>query len=196
MPSTAKQSAASLSLRAHRWRVRARKGLAPDLPDRRGHRGRGHDARRICLVPEHFAPIATFRAHEAGEGKAEARTRGEATKRSACATSVAPGVPKGRALGPLAVVTRARRTTQSPRSATRPCLLVKLRLNSVVPICVSCGSKEAEADSIFRSFSDPLSCFCTSTDVLQLGWNFRLHLKIRPQWLKFKFQKNTCFSWY
>jgi len=114
VPSTAKQSAASLSLRAHRWRVRARSGLAPDLPDRRGHRGRGHDARRICLVPEHFAPIATFRAHEAGEGKAAARTRGEATKHNACATSVAPGVPKGRALGPLAVVTRARRTPQSP----------------------------------------------------------------------------------
>ena len=93
--------------------MRARSGLAPDLPDRRGHRGRGHDARRICLVPEHFAPIATFRAHEAGEGKAAARTRGEATKHNACATSVAPGVPKGRALGPLAVVTRAR-TPQSP----------------------------------------------------------------------------------
>ena len=93
--------------------MRARSGLAPDLPDRRGHRGRGHDARRICLVLEHFAPIATFRAHEAGEGKAAARTRGEATKHNACATSVAPGVPKGRALGPLAVVTRAR-TPQSP----------------------------------------------------------------------------------
>ena len=49
-----------------------------------------------------------------GAGKAAARTRGEATKRNACATSVAPGVPKGRALGPLAVVTRARRTPQSP----------------------------------------------------------------------------------
>ena len=57
--------------------------------------------------------IATFRAHEAGEGKAAARTRGEATKHNACATSVAPGVPKGRALGPLAVITRAR-TPQSP----------------------------------------------------------------------------------
>ena len=49
-----------------------------------------------------------------GAGKAAARTRGEATKRNACATSVAPDVPKGRALGPLAVVTRARRTPQSP----------------------------------------------------------------------------------
>lgn len=49
-----------------------------------------------------------------GAGKAAARTRGEATKHNACATSVAPGVPKGRALGPLAVVTRARRTPQSP----------------------------------------------------------------------------------
>ena len=47
-----------------------------------------------------------------GAGKAAARTRGEATKRNACATSVAPGVPKGRALGPLAVVTRA--APQSP----------------------------------------------------------------------------------
>ena len=48
-----------------------------------------------------------------GAGKAAARTRGEATKHNACAASVAPGVPKGRALGPLAVVTRAR-TPQSP----------------------------------------------------------------------------------
>ena len=30
-----------------------------------------------------------------GAGKAAARTRGEATKRNACATSVAPGVPFG-----------------------------------------------------------------------------------------------------
>ena len=79
-----------------------------------------------------------------GAGKAAARTRGEATKRNAFATSVAPGVPKGRALGPLAVVTRARRTTQSPRSATRPCLLVKLRLNS--------GSKEGSGQYISQLF--------------------------------------------
>ena len=134
--------------------MRARSGLALDLPDRRGHRRRGHDARRICLVPEHFAPIATFRAHQAGEGKAAARTRGEATKHNACATSVAPGVRKGRALGPLAVVTRARRTPQSP---TLRYTTIFIGLNNRF---ASRGSKEgAEADSIFRSVSDPLLLF-------------------------------------
>ena len=131
--------------------MRARSGLAPDLPDRRGHRGRGHDARRICLVLEHFAPIATFRAHEAGEA---ARTRGEATKRNACATSVAPGVPKGRALGPLAVVTRAR-TPQSPTLRYTTIFIgkttSKLSSNRFASLV-----DPREADSIFRSFSDPL----------------------------------------
>ena len=40
----------------------------------------------------------------AGAGKAVARTRGEAPKHNACAASVAPGVPKGRALVPGAGV--------------------------------------------------------------------------------------------
>ena len=159
--------------------MRARSGLALDLPDRRGHRGRGHDARRICLVPEHFAPIATFRAHEAGAGKAAARTRGEATKRNACATSVAPGVPKGRALGPLAVVTRARRTAEPHAPLHDHVYWSRLRLNSVVTdlrlLWIQGGGSGQYISQLFGS-----------TDVLQLGWNCRLHLKIRPQWLKFK----------
>ena len=139
--------------------MRARSGLALDLPDRRGHRGRGHDARRICLVPEHFAPIATFRAHEAGEGKAAARTRGEATKHNACATSVAPGVPKGRALGPLAVVTRARRTPQSPTLRYTTIFIGKTTSKLSSNRFASLVDPRREADSIFRSFSDPLLPF-------------------------------------
>ena len=94
-----------------------------------------------------------------GAGKAAARTRGEATKRNACATSVAPGVPKGRALGPLAVVTRARRTPQSPTLRYTTMFIGLLRLNPVFTDLRLLDPRRAEANSIFRSFSDPLLLF-------------------------------------
>ena len=94
-----------------------------------------------------------------GAGKAAARTRGEATKRNACATSVAPGVPKGRALGPLAVVTRARRTPQSPTLRYTTIFIGKTTSKLSSNRFASLVDPRREADSIFRSFSDPLLPF-------------------------------------
>jgi len=93
-----------------------------------------------------------------GAGKAAARTRGEATKRNACATSVAPGVPKGRALGPLAVVTRAR-TPQSPTLRYTTIFIGKTTSKLSSNRFASLVDPRREADSIFRSFSDPLLPF-------------------------------------
>lgn len=94
-----------------------------------------------------------------GAGKAAARTRGEATKHNACATSVAPGVPKGRALGPLAVVTRARRTPQSPTLRYTTMFIGKTTSKLSSNRFASLVDPRREADSIFRSFSDPLLLF-------------------------------------
>ena len=71
---------------------------------------------------------------------------------------------------------------RAPRSATRPFLLVRLRLNSVVTDLRLSWIQGGKRTVYFAAFRIRYSHFCTSTDVLRLG----CRLKIRPQWLKFK----------
>ena len=84
---------------AHRFRVRARSGLASDLHDRRGHRGRGHDARRVCLVMQHLALLLRTRGGGRRQSRGAHQRRGAKTERL-CNVCVA-GRAKGQGIGPL-----------------------------------------------------------------------------------------------
>ncbi len=110
MPSTAKHSAVSLSfsrLGPRRWPAPTDFAFVRDLALPL-IRGAEHSAGAGMIRGVFVLSCSTLRRFSApaaaGAGKAVARTRGEAPKRNACATSVAPGVPKGRALGPGAGV--------------------------------------------------------------------------------------------
>jgi hypothetical protein len=111
VPSTAKHSAVSLSfsrLGPRRWAAPTDGAFVRDLalPLIRGaEHSVGAGIMTGVLVCSRSTLRRFFSAPAAaGAGKAVARTRGEAPKHNACAASVAPGVPKGRALGPGAGV--------------------------------------------------------------------------------------------
>ena len=111
VPSTAKHSAVSLSfsrLGPRRWPAPTDGAFVRDLAlplisGAENFVGAGMMSGVFVLSRSTLRRLFSAPA-AAGAGKAEARTRGEAPKHNACAASVAPGVPKGRALVPGAGV--------------------------------------------------------------------------------------------
>jgi hypothetical protein len=83
--------------RAHRLRVRARSSLAPD-PRSWALRGRGHDARRVCLVMHHLAPLFRTRGGGRRQSGGAHQRRGAETQRlcNVCGA----GRAKGQGIGP------------------------------------------------------------------------------------------------